>query len=139
MLFDILGRDFCERLWTVIATCSLQKRSAYHWIHAVIGAHFNGRPVPSLLLVLGADLCDQALNFCEGLERIKLMRRASTEVIGLFPLRKQVARRVQLEATVTCLQPLAISQQLLDVESLPETDADFFCQRLHLPPAPRCG
>ena len=44
------GRDFCERLWTVIATCSLQKRSAYHWIHAAIGAHFNGRPVPSLLL-----------------------------------------------------------------------------------------
>jgi len=44
------GRDFCERLWTVIATCSLQKRSAYHWIHAAIQAHFNGRPVPSLLL-----------------------------------------------------------------------------------------
>jgi transposase len=44
------GRDFCERLWTVIATCSLQKRSAYKWIHAAIRAHFNGRPVPSLLL-----------------------------------------------------------------------------------------
>ena len=44
------GRDFCERLWTVIATCSLQKRSAYHWIHAAIRAHFNGHPVPSLLL-----------------------------------------------------------------------------------------
>jgi hypothetical protein len=43
------GRDFCERLWTVIATCSLQKRSAYEWIHAAIRAHFNGRPVPSLL------------------------------------------------------------------------------------------
>jgi len=44
------GRDFCERLWTVIATCSLQNRSAYVWIHAAIRAHFNGRPVPSLLL-----------------------------------------------------------------------------------------
>jgi len=44
------GRDFCERLWTVLATCSLQKRSAYVWIHAAIRAHFNGRPVPSLLL-----------------------------------------------------------------------------------------
>jgi hypothetical protein len=43
------GRDFCERLWTVIATCSLQNRSAYG-IHAAIRAHFNGRPVPSLLL-----------------------------------------------------------------------------------------
>jgi transposase len=44
------GRDFCERLWTVLATCSLQKRSAYKWIHAAIRAHFHGRPVPSLLL-----------------------------------------------------------------------------------------
>ena len=44
------GRDFCERLWTVIATCSIQKRSAYKWIHAAIRAHFNGRPIPSLLL-----------------------------------------------------------------------------------------
>jgi hypothetical protein len=44
------GRDFCERLWTALATCSLQKRSAYKWIHAAIHAHFNGHPVPSLLL-----------------------------------------------------------------------------------------
>ena len=44
------GRDFCERIWTVMATCALQKRSAYHWMHEAIGAYFNGRPVPSLLL-----------------------------------------------------------------------------------------
>ena len=44
------GRDFCERIWTVIATCALQKRSAYHWMHQAICANFNGRPVPSLLL-----------------------------------------------------------------------------------------
>ena len=44
------GREFCERLWTILATCSLQKRSAFEWIHAAIRAHFNGRPVPSLLL-----------------------------------------------------------------------------------------
>jgi transposase len=44
------GRDFCERLWTVIATCSLQKRSAYKWIHAAIGAYFKGHLVPSLLV-----------------------------------------------------------------------------------------
>jgi transposase len=44
------GRDFCERIWTVMATCALQKRSAYHWMHQAIGAYFNGRPVPSLLL-----------------------------------------------------------------------------------------
>jgi len=44
------GRDFCERIWTVMATCALQERSAYHWMHEAIGAYFNGRPVPSLLL-----------------------------------------------------------------------------------------
>lgn len=44
------GRDFCERLWTVMATCALQQRSAYHWMHQAIRAHFLGQPVPSLLL-----------------------------------------------------------------------------------------
>ena len=44
------GRDVCERIWTVIATCALQKRSAYDWMHQAICAHFNGQPIPSLLL-----------------------------------------------------------------------------------------
>ena len=48
--FHHFGREFCERLWTILATCSLPKRSAFEWIHAAIRAHFNGRPVPSLLL-----------------------------------------------------------------------------------------
>ena len=48
--FHHFGREVCERLWTILATCSLQKRSAFEWIHAAIRAHFNGRPVPSLLL-----------------------------------------------------------------------------------------
>ena len=44
------GREFCERLWTIMATCSLQKRSAYHWMHQAISAYFKGKPIPSLLL-----------------------------------------------------------------------------------------
>lgn len=44
------GRDFCERNWTIMATCALQQRSAYHWMIQAIEAHFNGRPIPSLLL-----------------------------------------------------------------------------------------
>ncbi len=44
------GRDVCERIWTVIATCALQKRSAYDWMHQAIAAYFNGQPIPSLLL-----------------------------------------------------------------------------------------
>ncbi len=44
------GRDFCERIWTVIATCALQKRCAYHWMRQAIDAYFHGQPIPSLLL-----------------------------------------------------------------------------------------
>lgn len=44
------GRQFCERLWTVMATCALQQRSAFHWMHQAIGAHFKGLPIPSLHL-----------------------------------------------------------------------------------------
>lgn len=44
------GRDVCERIWTVIATCAMHKRSAYHWMQQAIAAHFNGQPIPSLLL-----------------------------------------------------------------------------------------
>ncbi len=44
------GRTFCERIWTVMATCALQKRSAFHWMHQTICAHFKGRTIPSLLL-----------------------------------------------------------------------------------------
>jgi transposase len=44
------GREFCERLWTIMATCALQKRSAYHWMHQAISAYFKGNPIPSLLL-----------------------------------------------------------------------------------------
>jgi len=43
------GRDVCERMWTVIATCALQKRSVYDWMSKAICAHFKGLPAPSLL------------------------------------------------------------------------------------------
>jgi transposase len=44
------GRRFSERLWSVMATCSLQKRSAFQWMLAAITASFNQQPIPSLLL-----------------------------------------------------------------------------------------
>lgn len=43
------GREICERLWTVMATCALQKRSSFQWICAAITAYFKGRPAPSLI------------------------------------------------------------------------------------------
>ena len=43
------GRQWSERIWTVMATCTLQGRSAYEYLVAVVNAHFNGLPPPTLL------------------------------------------------------------------------------------------
>jgi len=44
------GRHICERLWTVMATCAIQKRSPFQWMCEAITAWFQGRPAPSLLV-----------------------------------------------------------------------------------------
>ena len=46
---SIKGRKANERLWTVIATCALQGRSAYDFILKAVEAHFKNTPSPSLL------------------------------------------------------------------------------------------
>lgn len=43
------GRKSNERLWTVIATCSLQGRSAFNFILESVRAYFHDKPSPSLL------------------------------------------------------------------------------------------
>ncbi len=43
------GRRWCERIWTVVATCARQGRSAYDFIFAAVRAHFAGEQAPSLL------------------------------------------------------------------------------------------
>jgi len=43
------GRQICERLWTVIATCAVHKRSPFQWIYQAISAYFKELKVPSLL------------------------------------------------------------------------------------------
>ena len=43
------GRRTAERLWTVIATCQLQGRSAYNFILESVRAYFRDLPSPSLL------------------------------------------------------------------------------------------
>lgn len=43
------GREICERLWTVMATCALHKRSPFQWIYQAIAAYFKGQPGPSLI------------------------------------------------------------------------------------------
>jgi len=43
------GRQWCERIWTVMATCAQQGRSVLKYIENAIRAYFNGQPTPSLL------------------------------------------------------------------------------------------
>ena len=42
------GREWCERIWTVIATCELQGRSAFDFVVEAVKANFAGQPSPSL-------------------------------------------------------------------------------------------
>ena len=43
------GRRWCERIWTVIATCVQQGRSVFDFLYAAVLAHFNETPSHSLL------------------------------------------------------------------------------------------
>ena len=44
-----VGNRWCERIWTVIATCSQQGRSVFAYLGAAAGAWFDGAEAPSLL------------------------------------------------------------------------------------------
>jgi transposase len=44
------GRRWCERIWTVLATCARQGRSAFDFLYDSIVAYFTKQPFPSLLL-----------------------------------------------------------------------------------------
>ncbi len=43
------GKRWCERIWTVIATCDQQGRSVFGYLEAAVGAWFAGGEAPSLL------------------------------------------------------------------------------------------
>jgi transposase len=43
------GRRWCERIWTVLATCAQQMRSAFQFLCDSIVAHFTNQASPSLL------------------------------------------------------------------------------------------
>ena len=46
---SIKGRNANERLWTVIATCALQGKSAFDFIVKSVEAYFHTEPYPSLI------------------------------------------------------------------------------------------
>ncbi len=43
------GRRWCERIWTVIATCAQQGRAAFQFVLDSVQAHLSGALPPSLL------------------------------------------------------------------------------------------
>jgi transposase len=43
------GNRWCERIWTVIATCSQQGRSVFEYLSAAVAAYFDQTEAPSLL------------------------------------------------------------------------------------------
>lgn len=43
------GRRWCERIWTMLATCSQQGCSAFEFLHQTIIASFTGQTPPSLM------------------------------------------------------------------------------------------
>ena len=43
------GDRWCERIWTVVATCAQQGRSVFAYLEAAVGAWFDGTEAPSLL------------------------------------------------------------------------------------------
>jgi transposase len=43
------GNRWCERIWTVIATCGQQGRSVFAYLEEAVGAWFDGTEAPTLL------------------------------------------------------------------------------------------
>jgi transposase len=43
------GDRWCERIWTVVATCSQQGRSVFEYLSAAVAAYFDQTEAPSLL------------------------------------------------------------------------------------------
>jgi len=46
---SLKGRQFCERLWTVLATCTAQKRPVLDYLIKAVEAYFHNQPAPSLM------------------------------------------------------------------------------------------
>jgi transposase len=43
------GQRWCERIWTVLATCVQQGREVWQYLEAAVRAHWSGEPAPTLL------------------------------------------------------------------------------------------
>jgi transposase len=43
------GQQWCQRVWTILATCRQQKRRVFEFFCQALNAHFQRKPAPSLL------------------------------------------------------------------------------------------
>lgn len=46
---SLAGREWLERIWTAIATCTQHGQSVFTYLHRAVQAHFADQPPPSLL------------------------------------------------------------------------------------------
>ena len=46
---SLMGRQWNERIWTVLGTCRKQNRSAWQFIQNALSAHYFQKPTPSLI------------------------------------------------------------------------------------------
>jgi len=46
---SVRGQQWCERIWSTIATCNQRQRSVFEFLYRTVSDHFAGRPTPSLL------------------------------------------------------------------------------------------
>jgi transposase len=49
------GQTWCERIWTIIATCDQQGRSIFEYLHEAVQNYFQSKPAPSLIPVLDSS------------------------------------------------------------------------------------
>lgn len=47
----LTGQTWCERIWTVVATCEQQGRSIFDYLCAAVISHFAHQPIPSLAII----------------------------------------------------------------------------------------
>ena len=43
------GRDWCQRIWSILSTCDIQKISSFQFLVDSVNAHFEGTDPPNLL------------------------------------------------------------------------------------------
>ncbi|MBW7991998.1 MAG: hypothetical protein FVQ84_18555 [Planctomycetes bacterium] len=43
------GMRWCERIWTILATCKKQKRNVFEFIHESVIANWSKQKYPSLI------------------------------------------------------------------------------------------